>query len=123
MRAVAAAPNYVGQAAAAIAGLPSVKGDSCNAVMQAIQEGGTAENYINSDLGTDFKPVKVPPDMCSLITNFVPLVGAYNDMLTAANQYNVSNQTSVNGFYVKTFVVAAEVTVVGLDVPITLEPS
>ena len=111
-------PNYmgqaVGQAASSIAGLPSVQtgGDPCNEVIQVIQGSGTVEKYINQGFGTDFQAVGVSSSDCTVLVTFVPVIGSYDSLITTAQQYNASNSTSADNFYVQSFVFAADVTIV-----------
>lgn len=111
-------PNYigqaVGQAASSIATLQPVQtgGDPCNEVIQVIQGSGTVENYINKGFGTDFQTVSVSSPDCTVLVTFIPVVSSYNNLITAAQQYNAANSTSVNNFYVQSFVFAADITIV-----------
>lgn len=111
---VSASGNYVGQIVADIASLPYAQGDSCQAVISAVQGGGLVEHYLNQGLGTDFQPITVDSGECALLVSFIPIVGSYNDLIVAAQRYDSNNQTSVKDFYVKAFLLAAEVTVVGI---------
>ncbi len=112
--AVSASPNHVGQVVAEIASLPYAQGNSCQGVIDAVQGGGVVERYMNQGLGTDFQPITVSADQCKLLVTFVPIVGSYNDLIVAARQYNPIDPASVRSFYVKAFLLAAEVAVVGI---------
>lgn len=115
-----ASGNPVGQIVADIASLPFAQPNSCQGVISAIQGGGLVEQDLNQALGTTFQPIAVTPDECTLLVTFIPIVGSYNDLIVAAQQYNPNNQTSVNNFYEKAFLLAAEVTIVGIALDGTL---
>ena len=115
-----ASGNPVGEIAADIALMPSVPGNDCQAVISAVQGGGTVEQYLNQAFGTDFAPVTINSGECQVLLTFVPIVGSYNDLIVAAQQYNASNPASVRNFYEKSFILAAEVMIVGFALDGTL---
>ena len=117
---VSASGNPVGEIAADIALMPSVPGNDCQAVISAVQGGGTVELYLNQALGTDFAPITVNAGECQALVAFVPLVGSYNNLIVAAHQYNASNPASVRNFYEQSFILAAEVMIVGFALDGTL---
>lgn len=118
--AASASGNPVGEIAADIALMPTVQGNDCQAVISTVQGGGQVEQDINSALGTDFAPIAVDSGECKVLLAFVPMVGSYDDLITAAQEYNSSNPASVKNFYEKAFIVAAEVTLVGFALDGTL---
>jgi hypothetical protein len=115
-----ASGNPVGEMAADIASLPSVPGNDCQAVISAVQGGGIVEQDLNNAFGTDFAPLAVNSGECKVLLAFVPVVGSYNDLIVAAQQYNASNPASVRNFYEKAFILAAEVMIVGFALDGTL---
>ena len=115
-----ASGNPVGEIAADIALMPSVPGNDCQAVISAVQGGGTVELYLNQAFGTDFSPITINASECQVLITFVPIVGSYNDLIVAAHQYNASNPASVRNFYEKSFILAAEVMIVGFALDGTL---
>lgn len=115
-----ASGNPVGEIAADIALMPSVQGNDCQAVISAVQGGGNVELDLNNAFGTDFAPLTINPGECKVLVTFVPIVGSYDDVIVAAQQYNASNPASVRNFYEKAFIVAAEVMIVGFALDGTL---
>ena len=115
-----ASGNPVGEMAADIALMPTVQGNDCQAVISAVQGGGQVEQDLNNVFGTDFAPLVVNSGECKVLVTFVPLVGSYDDLIVAAQQYNASNPASVTNFYEKAFILAAEVTLVGFALDGTL---
>jgi hypothetical protein len=107
-----ASTNQIGPIVADIASLPLAQGSSCQGVMSAVQGGGLAENYLNQDLGTDFPPVTVSSQECSILVSFIPIIGTYNGLIVAAQDYSPSDPTSVENFYEQVFLTAAEVVLV-----------
>ena len=81
------------------------------------------EQDLNNAFGTDFVPLTINSAECKVLVAFVPLVGSYDDLIVAAQQYNASNPASVRNFYEKAFIVAAEVTIVGFALDGTLYKS
>lgn len=117
---VSASGNPVGEIAADIALMPSVQGNDCQAVISAVQGGGMVELDLNNAFGTDFAPLTVNSGECKVLVTFVPIVGSYDDVIIAAQQYNDSNPASVRDFYEKAFILAAEVMLVGFALDGTL---
>ena len=115
-----ASTNPVGPIVAEIASLPFAQPNSCQGVISAIQGGGQVERDLDSALGTNFQPFIVSPTECSVLVTFLPLIGTYNGLIMAAQQYNPNNPASVKNFYEQAFLLAAEVTLVGfaLDGPL-----
>lgn len=117
---VSGSGNPVGEIVADIASLRPAQGSDCQAVISAVQGGGIVEQKINGAFGTNFEPITIDSSECSLLLAFVPMVGSYNDGITAAKQYDPNNSTSVTNFYEKAFILAAEVTIVGFALDGTL---
>jgi hypothetical protein len=115
-----ASGNPVGQIVADIASLPFAQPDSCQGLVSAVQGGGIVEQDLDQALGTDFQPITITPNECTVLVTFIPIVGSYNDVIIAAQQYNPNNSTSVTNFYEKSFILAAEVTLVGFALDGTL---
>lgn len=115
-----ASGNPVGEMAADIALMPTVQGNDCQAVISAVQGGGLVEQELDNAFGTDFAPLTVNSGECTVLVTFVPIVGSYDDLIVAAQQYNGSNPDSVRNFYEKAFILAAEVMLVGFALDGTL---
>lgn len=117
---ISASGNPIGEIVADIASLRPAQGSDCQAVISAVQGGGIVEQDLNQAFGTNFQTLTVDSGECSVLLAFVPIVGSYNDVIVAANQYNSSNPPSVTNFYEKSFILAAEVLLVGFALDGTL---
>lgn len=107
----------VGQAVAGIAALPRVQSSSCEDVTNVLRNGDIVVNYLNQGLSTNFERVKIPPTLsseqsCATLLKVLPVVSSYNDLILAAKRYDPNNPTTVREFYVKAFLLAAELTIV-----------
>jgi len=110
---VRASVNPVGPLVADIASLPLAQGNSCQGVISAVQGGGQVEQYLDKYTGTNFQSIVVSSGECSVLVSFVPLIGTYNGLIVAAQNYNPNNPKSVQNFWEQAFLVAAEVTLIG----------
>ncbi|MDG6950010.1 MAG: hypothetical protein JRM77_09255 [Nitrososphaerota archaeon] len=119
---VSASGNPVGEMVADIASWRPAQGSDCQAVISVVQGGGIVEQDLNQAFGTDFKPITVDSGECSVLLTFAPIVGAYNDLITAAVQYNnhPNDSASATNFYEKAFILSAEVMLVGFALDGTL---
>jgi hypothetical protein len=119
---VSASGNPVGKMVADIALWRPAQGSDCQAVVSVVQGGGVVEQDLNGALGTNFQPITVDSNECSVLLTFAPMVGSYNDLINAAIQYNnnPNDTASATKFYEKAFILAAEVMLVGFALDGTL---
>ena len=91
--------------------LPPVDNQVCQGIPSALSNALTILQEMDKSWGTSFGPIQIDTSNCDVVVGYLPIVGAYDSLVTAAWRVDPNNATSVRDFYVKAFLLSSDLVI------------
>jgi len=91
--------------------LPPVDNQVCQGIPNVLSNTLTILQEMDKSWGTAFGPVQIDTANCDIMVQYLPLLGSYDSLVTAAWRVDPNNATSVRDFYVKAFLLSSDLVI------------
>ena len=99
--------------ASEVRSLPLINDSSaCPSVSTAVSNSIVIMQEMGGAFGVGFHSIQFDPSNCDVAVKYVPIVGSYNELVTAARQFDPNNVTSVEVFYEDAFLLSSNMIII-----------
>jgi hypothetical protein len=93
--------------------LPTIDDQTCQGSSQLVSNVATIIQDMDGTMGTGFgKVVQFDTSNCSIVVQFIPVLGPYNSLVRDSKNVDPSNATSVKTFYEDAFILSSDTIII-----------
>jgi hypothetical protein len=93
--------------------LPTIDDQTCQGSSQLVSNVATIIQDMDGTMGTGFgKVVQFDTSNCSIVVQFIPVLGPYNSLVRDSKNVDPSNATSVKIFYEDAFILSSDTIII-----------